>query len=147
MFQTQTPVNEGFRPFPHSLLIQLPEAPLDSWSLFLLSNCQLPKGTQMTELNENQNAFQWQQALALSSAFAVCCQVALVVKNLPASAGDIRDVGSIPGSGRSLGKGNGNPLQYSCLGNPMDAEEPGGLQSIGLQSQTWLKRLSTHACQ
>ena len=41
-------------------------------------------------------------------------------KNLPASAGGIRDVGLIPGSGRSLGEGNGNLLQYSCLGNPMD---------------------------
>ena len=40
-----------------------------------------------------------------------------VVKNQPASAGD---AGSIPGSGRSLGEGNGNPLQYYCLGNPMD---------------------------
>ena len=41
-------------------------------------------------------------------------------KNSPANAGDVRDVGSIPGSGRSPGGGNGNPLQYSCLGNPMD---------------------------
>jgi len=40
-----------------------------------------------------------------------------VIKNLPANAGD---VGSIPGSGRSPGKGNGNPLQCSCLGNPVD---------------------------
>ena len=47
-------------------------------------------------------------------------QVALVVKNLPANAGDIRDVGLIPGSGRSRGGGHGNPLQYSCLGNSMD---------------------------
>ena len=47
-------------------------------------------------------------------------QVALVVKNLPAKAGDIRDVGLFPGSGRSPGGGYGNPLQYSCLGNPMD---------------------------
>ena len=38
----------------------------------------------------------------------------------PASAGDTRDMGSIPGSGRSPGGGNGNPLQYSCLENPMD---------------------------
>ena len=44
-------------------------------------------------------------------------QVALVVKSLPANAGDIRDVGSIPGSGKSPGEGNGNPLQYSCLEN------------------------------
>ena len=47
-------------------------------------------------------------------------QGALVVKNLPASAGDVRDVGLILGSGRSPGKGNDNPLQYSCLGNSMD---------------------------
>ena len=44
----------------------------------------------------------------------------LVVKNLPASAGDIRDVGSIPRSGRSPREGHGNPLQYSCLENPKD---------------------------
>ena len=43
-----------------------------------------------------------------------------MVKNLPANAGDIRDAGSIPGSGRSPGEGNGNRLQYSCLENPMD---------------------------
>jgi len=43
-----------------------------------------------------------------------------VVKNLPAKAGEIIDVGSIPGLGRYPGGGNGNPLQYSCLENPMD---------------------------
>ena len=47
-------------------------------------------------------------------------QVALVVKTLPVSAGDIRDTGSIPGSGRSSGEGNDSPLQYSYLENPMD---------------------------
>ena len=47
-------------------------------------------------------------------------QVALVVKNPPANAGDIRDVGSVPGLGRSPGGGHGNPLQYSCLENPKD---------------------------
>ena len=47
-------------------------------------------------------------------------QVALVVKNPPANAGDIRDTGSIPGWGRSPGGGHGNPLQYSCLKNLMD---------------------------
>ena len=50
----------------------------------------------------------------------VASQVVLVVKNLPANTGDIRDVGSIPGSGRSPGEGHGNPRQYSCLENPMD---------------------------
>ena len=43
-----------------------------------------------------------------------------VIKNLPASAGDTGDMGSIPGSGRCPGRRNGNPLQYSCLENPMD---------------------------
>ena len=46
--------------------------------------------------------------------------MALVVKNPPANAGDIRHLGSIPGLGRSLGVGNDNPLQYSCLENSMD---------------------------
>ena len=44
----------------------------------------------------------------------------LVVKTLPANAGDIRDVGSVPGLGRSTGGEHGNPLQCSCLENPMD---------------------------
>ena len=43
-----------------------------------------------------------------------------VVKNLPDKAGNTGDLGSIPGSGSSPGKGNGNPLRYSCLENPMD---------------------------
>ena len=47
-------------------------------------------------------------------------QVVLMVKNMPPSAGDLRDMGSIPGMGRSPGGENGNPLQYSCLGNSMD---------------------------
>ena len=47
-------------------------------------------------------------------------QVALVVKNLSANAGDIRDAGLIPGLGRSPEGGNDNPLQYPCLENPMD---------------------------
>ena len=46
--------------------------------------------------------------------------MALLVKNLPANAGDIRDTGSISGWGRSTGEGNGNPLQCSCLENSMD---------------------------
>ena len=58
--------------------------------------------------------------------------MALVVKNSPANAGDIRDVGSIPGLGRSPGEGHGNLLQYSCLENP---KHKGAwlLQSMGSQ--------------
>ena len=55
-----------------------------------------------------------------------------VVKNPPASPGDAGDTGLIPGSGRSPGEGNGNPLQYSCLENST-TEEPGGLQSMRSQ--------------
>ena len=51
---------------------------------------------------------------------AAASQMVLVVKNLPANAGDVRDVGSIPGLGRFPGGGHGNPLQNSCLENPMD---------------------------
>ena len=58
--------------------------------------------------------------------------MAQMVKNPPANAGDVRGVGLIPESGRSPGEGNGNPLQYSCLGNSMD-RGPGGLQSMELQ--------------
>ena len=47
-------------------------------------------------------------------------QMALVAKNLPASAGEVRDARSIPGLGRSPGGGHGNPLQYSCLENLVD---------------------------
>ena len=47
-------------------------------------------------------------------------KVALLVKNLPANAGDVRDRGSIPGLGRPSGGGHDNPQQYSCLENPMD---------------------------
>ena len=47
-------------------------------------------------------------------------QVGLVVKNIPANAGDIRDEGLIPGLGRFLGGRHGNPLHYPCLENPMD---------------------------
>ena len=50
----------------------------------------------------------------------VAFQVALGVKNLPANAEDITEVGSIPGSGRTPGGGNGNPFHYSCLENPVD---------------------------
>jgi len=49
-------------------------------------------------------------------------KVALVVKKLPANAGDKRDAGLTPGLGKSLREGHGNPLQYSCLENPMDRE-------------------------
>ena len=65
--------------------------------------------------------------------------VVLVVKNLPAGAGDIRDTGSISGSGRSPRGGHGNPLQYSFLENPMDREAWQATVCRVTQSQTRLK--------
>ena len=67
-------------------------------------------------------------------------QVVLVVKNLPISAGDVRDPGSIPRLGRSPGEGNGYPLQYSCLENPMV-----GYSSWGHKESDTTEQLSTHA--
>ena len=66
-------------------------------------------------------------------------QVALVVKNPPANAGDTRDKGSFPGLGRSPGEGNGDPLQYSCLGNPMDRGAWRAMVHGVTKSQTQLK--------
>ena len=62
----------------------------------------------------------------------ICSNLGGSVENVPARAGDVGDVGFIPGLGRSPGGGNGNPLQYSCLGNSTDRGAC-GLQSIGLQ--------------
>ena len=56
----------------------------------------------------------------LHMGFKEASQVALLGKNPPAKVGDVGDAGLIPGSGRSPGSGHGNPLQYSCLENPMD---------------------------
>ena len=70
--------------------------------------------------------------------------MAVVVKNLPANASDIRDAGSIPGSGRSPGGRHGNPLQSSCLENPMGREAWQATVHRVANSQTRLNRLSTH---
>ena len=72
-------------------------------------------------------------------------QVVLVVNNLPANAGGGGDVGSIPGSGRSLGDGHSNPLQYSCLENPIDRGAWWATIHRAAQNQTRPKWLSTHA--
>ena len=65
-----------------------------------------------------------------------------VVKESTCSAGDAGDMGSIPGLGKSLGGGHGNPLQYTCLENSMD-RGTWWATVRGLQRQTWLKRLNT----
>ena len=72
-------------------------------------------------------------------------QVALVVKNLTANAGDIRDTGSIPGLERSPGEGNGYLLQYSCLENPMDRGAWWATVHRVAKSWTWLSDLAAAA--
>ena len=72
-------------------------------------------------------------------------QVALVVKNLPASARNIRASDSIPGSGRSPGGGHGSSLQCSCLGNSMGRGAWWAAVRGVTQSRTQLKQLSMHA--
>ena len=76
--------------------------------------------------------FQWKHTELRAS------PVAQLIKKLPVSSGDIRDVGSILGSGRSSGGGHGNPLQDSCLENPMDREAWQAAVHGVAQSQTRL---------
>ena len=76
--------------------------------------------------------------------FLGASQAVLVVKNPPANAGDIRDRGSISGLGRSPGGGPANPLQYSCLENPMDRGAWWATVHGVTKSWTQLKGLSTH---
>ena len=71
-------------------------------------------------------------------------QVVQVVKNPPPNPRDIRDVGSIPGLGRSPGGGHGNSLQYSCLENPMDRRAWWATVHRVAKSGTRLKQLSMH---
>ena len=93
----------------------------------------------------------WSQDFWPGCAYFVCCyilgssQVALVVKNAPANAGNLGDIGSVPSLRRSYGEGNGNPLQYSCLKNPMNRGAWRAMVHRVAKNQTWLKWLRMHA--
>ena len=80
------------------------------------------------------------------SVFHGASQVVLEVNNQPASAGDTRETGSIPGSGRSPGGENGSPLHYSCLESPMDRGAWRAMVHSVAKSPTRRKQLSMHAC-
>ena len=67
-----------------------------------------------------------------------------MVKNVPANAGDIRDLGSIPGSGRSPGGGHSDPLYYSCLENPMD--KGASQDRVHRVSESIMTEVTYHAC-
>ena len=106
------------------------------------------KGKSLTQVEPQAKAppLQSNQSTSRNMIRPIASQVALVVKNLSANARDIRDSGSIYGSGRSPGEGNGNWIFSSILSWRIPwTEEAGRLQSTGSQkSQTWLKQLSTH---
>ena len=87
------------------------------------------------------NSSNFTKSFSLTFSVKGASQVTLVVKNPPANAGD---VGLIPGSGRSPGEGNGIPLQYSCLGNPMDREAWWAIVHGVAKSWTGPKHLNTH---
>ena len=84
----------------------------------------------------------WKRKYNILNMWDWASQVVLVVKNLPANAGDIRNVSLIPGSGRSPGGGHVNPLQYSCLENPMDRGAWQTTVHRVQKSQTLMKQLS-----
>ena len=77
--------------------------------------------------------------------FLGASQLVPVVNNPPANAGDIRDTGLIPGSGKYPGGGIGSPRQYSCLENPHGQRSLEGYSPCGHKGWTQLKQLGTHA--
>ena len=87
----------------------------------------------------------WFMIISRSKWDTCVSQVALEAKNPPPCAGDLGDLGLIPGLGRSSGGENGNPLQYSCLKNPLDRGVWQAIVHGVAKSQTQLKQLSTHA--
>ena len=110
---------------------------------------ELAKITSIIKINKRKRSSKYRKLLHLIffNLLPGALQAALVVKNPPANAGDIRDAGLIPALGRSPGEGNGNPLQYSYLGNPMDRGAWRAKDHRIAQSRTQLKQLSrTHAC-
>ena len=94
------------------------------------------------------NGYVYNQRLYFSvmNSYILASQVVLLVKNPHVNAGNIRDVGLIPGSGRSSGGGHGNPLHYSCLENPMHRGAWWATVHRIAKSQMQLKVFSTHTC-
>ena len=102
------------QPCPHEYFLPFPPSPPTSF----------PKWSFPYRLLHRLITLPGLHSLNITSSFLVhsprASQVVLVVKNPRANAGDVREPGSIPALGRSPGGGHGNPLQYSCLENPMD---------------------------
>ena len=117
----------------------------NSWSAVSLRTQTLPRvGAWQQQSRPLTSAEIW-NSLRQSQQMRCSTLTVLVVKNLPANVGDIRDAGSIPGSGRFSGGGHGNPLQYFCLENLTDRGAWRAAVQRVTQSRVWLKWLSTHA--
>ena len=113
--------------------------------LFIISPMCLGKHTTYLEFPTDRCVHPSPREKSLGLTFSGASQVALVVKNPPANAGDVTDLSSIPESGRSPGGGHGNLLQYSCLENPMDRGAwQGTVHNFG-KSWIRLRSPSTHA--
>ena len=108
--------------------------------LFLIRDCKKQKPLRSTLSTPPHLHFSYLINESLFGCLAVgsaASQVALVVKNLPVSAGDIGGVGPIPGSGRSPGGGHGHPLPYCCLENPMEKSLAGYIPRVARSAHDW----------
>ena len=119
------------------LVMSIPAEAFHTWQ------CSKPASHQWRVGSVSSSSSFWSLLSPMSNLGCVGCTV---VKNPPANAGYIRDVGSIPGLGRSLGGGHGDPLQYPCLENPMDRAAWWAAVHKFTKSQTQLKWLNTHTC-
>ena len=120
-------------------LLSIGEKKLKPWSLTAMTFPSVRLGAEVQQITLSNaltylpyNHFNCILHLSLPLREVRSSQMVLVVKNLPASAGDKRDSGSIPWVGKSPGGGHGNPLQYTAWRIPW-TEEPGGLKSMGSQ--------------
>ena len=106
---------------------------------------ELAKITSIIKINKRKRSSKYRKLLHLIffNLLPGALQAALVVKNPPANAGDIRDMVFIPGLGRSPGEGNGNPLHSSCLGNPMDRGAWWATVHGVTENRTWLTDWTT----
>ena len=119
--------------------VAFPSVKWDEWSPYLLVFSSALQPCWLSSAMTSDFSHRLWHAVHLS-------QVALVVKNLPANAWDLRDVGSIRGLGRFPGEGHDNPLQYSCLESSMARGAWWDTVHRVTQSWTRLKQFMTHAC-
>ena len=114
-----------------------------SCSSRLISLSIITQGASMSSQMAESPSFSWQSNIPLQT-HIWASQVVQLVKNLPSHAGDTGDVSSIPGSCRSPGVGNGNPLQHSCLQKLLGQQSLSGYSQWGCREQDMTEQLKTH---